>query len=166
MLWRTFDTQRLEVRFDSPDAPGAFPHLPSDLEARRRFAPGEGNTGTARFGDQEFDLGFAVAGPGALYMSGQKLRDNLVALAEEARAADVRFLLLTYPSRRPAFVEATRFIRLAAEASGAELVDATALFQPLCPEDACPEYLFPDHHPRAAGYRQIAEALLARLRPR
>jgi hypothetical protein len=48
-------------------------------------------------------------------------------------------------------------------ASGADLVDNSPAFRELCPKTDCPDYLFPDHHPNAGGYRVMAEAIVRHL---
>ena len=43
------------------------------------------------------------------------------------------------------------------------MIDLTSVFRPLCPEQDCPKYLFPDQHPNANGYRIVAETIVERL---
>jgi hypothetical protein len=71
---------------------------------------------------------------------------------------------MTYPSRfKPAYQTANRLIRQTAKGSGIELVDLELVFEDVCPDEECPEFLFPDHHPRARGYHVIAETLVEHL---
>ncbi len=124
----------------------------------------EGERGTARFGDAEFDLGWVRAGHGELDREGEKLIENIGALAAQTGAYGADFLLLTYASRFSVYREANRTIRRAARASGARLIDLSKAFEPLCPEKDCPRHLFPDHHPNASGYQVIAKTIAAQLR--
>ena len=62
---------------------------------------------------------------------------------------------------------ASRIIELArsvSEETGRPIVDHEAHFQELCPEPRCQELLYPDQHPRAEGYRIMAETLVETLR--
>ena len=71
---------------------------------------------------------------------------------------------MTYASRRTVYATASQRLRDAALASEAEIVDNGPIFLELCPETDCPEYLFPDHHPNANGYRVMAESIVRKLR--
>jgi lysophospholipase L1-like esterase len=112
----------------------------------------------------EFELGFAKAEHGEIFRPDEALEENRGSLAADAEAFGAAIVLMTYPSRFSAYRTANRIIQRFAEASGAPLIDLEEVFLPVCPERDCPQLLFPDHHPRAAGYRLIAETVVAHLR--
>jgi hypothetical protein len=60
--------------------------------------------------------------------------------------------------------QASNHARTVASEDGTRLVDLAAVFDPLCPKEPCPDWILPDHHPSANGYRRIAETLVAELR--
>jgi lysophospholipase L1-like esterase len=172
MVRRAFDTRRLDVAFEGPALPGgAGPNWKELLRDRenelpRRKLTGQdsgGRRGTATFGDEEFDLGFRQATPGTLSRPGEKLQANIEQMVGVAKESGARILLMTYASMRPVYATASERIRDAAEESGGELVENGATFREICPKSDCPDYLFPDHHPNASGYRVIAEAIVRHL---
>jgi len=115
-----------------------------------------------RVGELEFEMGFAAAGPG-FEGDGAGLRENLERIARLARDAGSSLYLMTYPSQRNYYVFANQAITAFAAETGTPLIDLGAVFAPSCPQNACPEKLFPDGHPNASGYRIVAETILARL---
>ncbi len=159
------------------------------LLLRRRFdraelevgmLEGEGTdagAGFVRFGDREFSLGRrpdaglqeAKAGPGRTERRafeagvGRALAENLGGVLAVARSRDVELVLMTYPSSSRAYGAANAALRAAAAGIGARLLDLEQRFRPLCRAPGCPEWLYPDQHPRAAGYRVVAESLVAVL---
>jgi lysophospholipase L1-like esterase len=147
MVQRALDTRELAVTFEPIADPGVL--------ARK---------GKAHFGDVEFELGFAKAEHGEIFRPDEALEENRGSLAADAEAFGAAIVLMTYPSRFSAYRTANRIIQRFAEASGAPLIDLEEVFLPVCPERDCPQLLFPDHHPRAAGYRLIAETVVAHLR--
>jgi lysophospholipase L1-like esterase len=157
-LFRTFSTTQFDVSFDDRQDDG------TRGDANRR-----GATGTARFGDAEFSLGWvpiAAEAKHELQDAPQQLEANLKELSAQAKAFDTDFWLLTYPTHFQVYQHANKVIRRSANASDIQLVDMEELFSPLCPKHACPDYLFQDQHPNAAGYRLMAETLMLRLRDR
>lgn len=155
MLQRVLRREELEVEFD-----------PATGRNTR--------TGRARFGDREFELG---------WVRGQRVEDGkqiderpeapLVLLAEnlhrivvQVEASGAEVVLLTYASRTPLYEDANQIIRQVARASGARLIDLSAAVEVACPQLPCEEIFFEDDHPRAAGYRLIAETIIETLAPR
>ena len=57
----------------------------------------------------------------------------------------------------------TAAMRAIAAGSGTPLVDLGRVFETICPELLCPEWLYEDQHPRVAGYRLVAETINERL---
>src|SRR5262249_17744529 len=121
------------------------------------------SSGTARYGDVEFPMGFAKA-PGQADHD-ERLVENLRAVADTARAFGAEPVFMTYPSRMWNYGDAGRLIRIAAGDSKTRLIDLAAVFDPVCPSEPCPEWLYQDHHPTARGYQLIAETLVRQLGP-
>lgn len=120
-----------------------------------------GSSGKARYGDIEFTLGFRE-GP-RQDDHDRRLEENLRALAEYARAFGVEPVFMTYPSRMWNYGDASRFIRAAAADGDTRLIDLAAVFEPECPNEPCPDWLYADHHPTVRGYHLIAETLVREL---
>jgi lysophospholipase L1-like esterase len=120
-----------------------------------------GSSGVARFGDVEFEMGWKKASRRGDHDA--RLVANLGALADTARAFGAEPVFMTYPSRMWNYGDAGRLTRDAAAASGVRLIDLAGVFEPLCPKEPCPQWLYPDHHPTADGYRKIAETLVHEL---
>lgn len=118
--------------------------------------------GMARFGDESFELGWLQRPDFSTPKSvlEQESRADLLAIADEARRADVRLVLLTYPAEVELYRAANEHLRALAHETGLPLVDLGARFRRDCPDDACTAYFFPDHHPNAAGYQRAAELLV------
>jgi lysophospholipase L1-like esterase len=116
----------------------------------------------ARVGDLEFEMGFVKAEPG-LSGDAEGLKNNLRRLVELARAAETPLYLMTYPSSGDFHAPANQAIRDAAFETETPLIDLTVVFQPICPTGNCPDVLFPDGHPKASGYKIVAETIIERL---
>jgi lysophospholipase L1-like esterase len=119
----------------------------------------------ARVGDREFEMGFVKSPPGE---AGNKedLRNHLLRLIAIAREAERPLYLMTYPMNDRFYHTANRVIEAVAEETGTPLIDLTAVFKGICPRRECPAILFPDGHPKAPGYRIVAEAIARRLERR
>jgi len=141
MLRRAFDHRRVELVYESRQDGGA--------------------RGSARYGDVEFAMGFEKAPRQADH--DERLLENLRAVAEVARANGAEPVFMTYPSRMWNYGDAGRLIRIAAGDTHTHLVDLAAVFDPVCPNEPCPEWLYKDHHPTAQGYELIAETLVREL---
>jgi lysophospholipase L1-like esterase len=116
----------------------------------------------ARIGDLEFDMGFVKAGKG-LQGDGTALKENLRRLAEQARVAGSPLYFMTYPSQQDFYRPANDVIRAAAGDFGIPLIDLAETFAPICPTVECPETFFEDGHPKAPGYRIVAESVIRQL---
>jgi lysophospholipase L1-like esterase len=121
-----------------------------------------GSSGRARFGEVEFAMGWEEAARQPDHDA--RLLENLGALADIARSFGAEPVFMTYPSRMWNYGDASRFLRSAAAAAGVRLIDLADVFAPLCPQEPCPQWLYPDHHPTAGGYQKIAETLVRELR--
>ena len=113
----------------------------------------------ARVGDLEFDQGFVTAAPG-LQGDSVALEANLRRLIEQARAAETPIYLMSYPTTTNFYTSASEAISAVALETGAPLIDLAAIFEPLCPTVDCPDMLYEDGHPKASGYRIVAEAIM------
>lgn len=123
----------------------------------------EGGRHRARVAGQEFEMGFSKASEG---MRGDRraLREHLRTLSEQARRGGTQLYFMTYPARFKQYSRTNPPIRDVAAQTGTPLIDLTEVFEPLCPEQTCPEYLLrDDHHPNERGYRVVAETIAARL---
>lgn len=123
-------------------------------------------TGTGRYqvrvGDQEIEMGY-TAGASDLRGSLASLERNLRRLVELAQEGGRTLYLMTYPTKQNPFLTASMVIKAVAEATGTPLIDLTALFARICPQRDCPETVFEDGHPKAPGYRIVAETIADRL---
>ena len=120
-----------------------------------------GSAGVARYGGAEFAMGWSED-------HGQRdneaeLEADLRGLADLVRAFGAEPVFMTYPSRMSNYGGASRAIRAAAADSATRLVDLAAVFESVCPTEPCPNWLYPDHHPTAAGYAVIAQTLVREL---
>jgi lysophospholipase L1-like esterase len=125
----------------------------------------EGARHKARLGDQEFEMGFLKAAQG-LQGDQESLKRNLRRLVEAARDSGVPVYLMTYPAREGFYGPTNSLIGAAARDTGTPLIDLAETFAPVCPTPACPDLLFPDGHPKAVGYRIVAETIVKRLAQR
>lgn len=141
MLGRAYDQRQLEVVY------------PVSIDG--------GSAGVARYGDVEIPLGFRKASRQSDHDAA--LTENLGALAELVRDSGATPVFMTYPSRMWNYGDAGRFIREVANSSDTRLVDLAAVFEPVCPQEPCEEWLYKDHHPTAQGYRLIVETLVREL---
>jgi lysophospholipase L1-like esterase len=122
-----------------------------------------GSSGTARYGDVEFALGWKplVHNRGAdTYV---ELETNLRTLADIVRSHGAEPVFLTYGSGMWNYGDASTAMRKAAAADGVRLIDAAPPIAAVCPVEPCSDWLYADHHPTAAGYRLIAEEVLRSL---
>ncbi len=133
--------------------------------------------GSARFGDQEFDLGWRKVPAGGVG-GGEptvEIRNNLVKLAADAADFGTKLVFLTYAADSHFYFLANNAIRAAAVATHTPLIEVAAVLKKTCsiPEGAdalkgpfatCPE-LFPDQHPTALGNERVASILVDQLGP-
>jgi lysophospholipase L1-like esterase len=125
----------------------------------------EGGGATLEYGDRRVELGwqkrYDQAEVGEPEVSAELVR-NLVAIAEAARAAGVRLLLLTYPAERDFYFHADLQLRRAASETSTTLVDLAQRFRASCPEGRC-DLLYDDQHPTASGHELAARHLVEEL---
>ena len=123
----------------------------------------EGGEHRVRFGGEEFAMGWSKA-PQGLQGDADDLRQNLRTLVAQAEAGGTQPYLMSYPARHSFYTVTNPVIWEVTEETGTPLINLTEVFEPICPEEACPDYLLPDnHHPNAFGYQLIAETITARL---
>ena len=142
MIRRTVQADEVEVLYSRPEAP--------DL-----------GRGVIRYGEREFDLTWTGRSGHPVADWHLMLRTNIEAMADEARKAGIRLLLLTYASEGRAYGAANKVIRATARATETPLIDLGAAFRASCPDGSCPDLLFRDQHPTAKGYRRAATTILA-----
>ena len=123
------------------------------------FEKGEG---TIRAGGREFELGWTAEIGDRETVSAQ-LRDNLRELVRVSRGFPSQLVLMTYPGHFRYYSLANPAIREIAKETGVPLIDLAKEFTALCPQFACPEWLFEDQHPKGAGYRRVAEIIVSKL---
>lgn len=138
-----------------------------EIEARPPAGLQRGE-GTARFGDERFELGWTQRNGAAAEVDAieQQIRLDLRAIADEAQRVGVRLVLVTYPSEAAFYGFANSTLRAFASETGLPLVDLAASFRTECPDVACSGYFQPDQHPNAAGHARAAEILLESLEER
>lgn len=156
LLRRALDAREVEIVMDR-DRPAEPP--PPTPDQRRRLLRRDHRL---RYGVEEFEMGFVAAKEG-LRGDRESLVRNLRTLVAQAEQAEIRLYLMSYPARDKLYTVVNPTIREIAQSTDAPFVDLTAVFQGLCPERECPEFLFADGHPNAAGYRIVAETLVGRL---
>lgn len=120
-----------------------------------------GERATVRIGGAEFSMGWRT-GP-VTQLHRWKLRSNLWAIAETARAFATPIAFVTYPSEQASYGVANEEIRSVAGVGSAILVDTVPLFRQYCPSEPCPEFLYGDHHPTARGHEIVADSVMHRL---
>ncbi|MEO8755382.1 MAG: SGNH/GDSL hydrolase family protein [Casimicrobiaceae bacterium] len=94
-----------------------------------------------------------------------ELQRNLELMSDEARQAEVKLVLLTYPSEQPDYRFANAVVRTTAARIHRPLVDLGAEFLRRCPDRSCPDLFLPDHHPTAKGYEIVASVIAHDLTP-
>ena len=70
---------------------------------------------------------------------------------------------MTYPSKQNPYITASMVIQEVAKETGTPLIDLLEVFAKVCPKTDCPDTVFPDGHPKAPGYRIVAETIADRL---
>jgi lysophospholipase L1-like esterase len=131
------------------------------LDHHEGFDRGEGRL---LLGEEEIDVSWARS---TLPRATEYREDRAEHLRRIARLADergARLFLMTYPARVWPYSDANESLRAVARATGRPLVDQEAHFRSLCADPACEKLLYPDHHPRAEGYRIMAEQIVEALR--
>ena len=136
------------------------PTLDMEIPAPSVSTHGEGK---ARYGDAEFDLSWTVQ-PGGVKDWVDRLKTNLATMASQVRMAGVMPVFVTYPSELQIYGPVSDIIREIAQSTGTRLADVGSAFRTSCPNKTCPDVLFEDGHPKAAGYQIVAGILRDDLR--
>jgi lysophospholipase L1-like esterase len=115
-----------------------------------------------RIGEREIEMPFTV------WRSGERgsleaLSRNLRRIIQLARDGNRSVYLMTYPSKQNPYLTASMVIEQVAQKTGTPLIDLLRVFAKVCPKTDCPDTVFPDGHPKAPGYRIVAEAIADRL---
>jgi lysophospholipase L1-like esterase len=119
----------------------------------------------ATFGDQTFELGFSRNAEPEWKDSYGAMGGNLEEMVRRARNEETTLVLMTYPAQQvPSFyASANQRIRDVARWTETPLVDLGKAFRSRCADVVCSELLFRDQHPKAAGYRIVAEEVTEKL---
>jgi lysophospholipase L1-like esterase len=115
-----------------------------------------------RVGDREIEMGFE-AGQSSRSGGLGGLRRNLERIVQLARDRNRTLYLMTYPSKQNPYITASMVIQQVARETGTPLIDLLEVFAKVCPKTDCPDTVFPDGHPKPAGYRIVAEAIAEQL---
>jgi lysophospholipase L1-like esterase len=116
-----------------------------------------------RAGDREFEMGYTAGESADIGEDIAGLRRNLRRIIRLARDAKRPLYLMNYPTKQNPYLTASMVIGDVAVETGTPLIDLTAEFARICPKRDCPETVFQDGHPKAAGYRIVAETIAERL---
>ena len=156
MVRRAFEVRQLDVTADPPTG----------------FERGHG---IARFGKDEFDLGWTKIPEGGVpdWEPTGPLEKNLQTLAIQAAEFGTKLIFLTYAADSLSYSWANKIIRRIAKTSSTRLIDVAAVLKPSCPVPVgsgvftgpgadCPE-LFPDQHPTVKGHERVARVLAQQL---
>jgi lysophospholipase L1-like esterase len=130
------------------------PRLPAGVDEHQGFET------TARYGPDAFALGWQVA----LQPDWARVfAEHVLAMRSAAGVRGVRFVLLTYASDLPFYRYPNKVIRQTAADLEVPLIDIGAQVRSRCAEVPCDDLFFPDGHPTAAGYTQMAAMVAAWL---
>jgi lysophospholipase L1-like esterase len=122
---------------------------------------GNDRLGVVHVGRTRFDLaGTDRVAPSLRANWRSELQENLRAMAADATAADVAFVVLTYASDHTLYGLANRVIT---PMTYLRVIDVADGFARACAHDGCPELFLADQHPTAAGYELAAAIVFARL---
>lgn len=145
MLRRAFDHRQLQVDYPVHSHGGA--------------------RGRARFGDVEFSLGWmpGIRRPGGDAESYRQLKSNLRQLVDIIRSYGAEPVFLTYGSALWNYGDASRAMRITAADNGVRVIDTASAVRDSCAAEPCPEWLYEDHHPTAAGHHMMAEKIVRTL---
>jgi lysophospholipase L1-like esterase len=149
---------RLFYLFQRGREAAAAPEVILDPDAR----VATGGRHKIRLGDREIEMGFA-AGQSAEGGGLAGLRRNLRRIVQLAQDQQRSLYLMTYPSKQNPYITASMVIEEVAEETGTPLIDLLGVFAKVCPKTDCPDTVFPDGHPKAPGYRLVAETIAERL---
>lgn len=93
----------------------------------------------------------------------QRTRRDLVTIVERARAAGATPVLMTYAGQHPHSIPMNEAARLAAQETGALLVDNDVRFREYVARYGYSALMFEDSHPAEAGYQLVARDALSDL---
>jgi lysophospholipase L1-like esterase len=132
---------------------------------------GWARSGVIRYGSEEFqiqnpdhDVSTASKNAPDGATASTTLAKNLGQMLNDTDDRGVELAFLTYPSSRLYYGMANAIMRRVARARGASLIEIQKRFEKICRDEECAEYLFPDHHANAEGYRVIAKTVQHWLR--
>lgn len=116
------------------------------------------------FGEHRFELGWKQKKHALVREAEADLRKNLRTLLKLSESYSATIVLMTYPGQLGYYKIANEAIRTVAKENGVPLIDLERVFRPLCPKENCMEWLHSDQHPKAVGYKVVAETIAKQLR--
>jgi lysophospholipase L1-like esterase len=134
----------------------------SEVELTLTREDEQGKRYELRVGDRRFDSEWTRKSSYDADADALALARNLASLVERSRSRGIALYVMTYPSGRVPYVQANRVIAEAVQEPG-RVFDLRGAFESRCETPECPELLFEDGHPNAAGYRLVAETLVEAL---
>jgi lysophospholipase L1-like esterase len=132
----------------------------SQVEVRLTREDEQGKRYELRVGDRRFDSEWTRKSSYDVEADALALETNLASLVERSRIRGVALYVMTYPSGRVPYVQANRVIEETPLREPGRGIDLHRAFESRCETPDCPELLFEDGHPNAAGYRLVAETIV------
>lgn len=96
--------------------------------------------------------------------NGEIVGRNMALVGSLVRQADSELLVLTYASHSHFYGQVNRALRHVATDYDLPLLDIEPGISAQCPDDACTAFFFPDYHPNAEGYRQMARLIASKIK--
>lgn len=116
-----------------------------------------------QYGEKEFAIGVKF-GSAQISEPMLKLRDNLFSIAAVAKKKDVKVLFVTYMNNGPLFASVNKQYRNLGRNGQQYVIDLSDFYEKNCQTGSnCSAYFFPDMHPNAAGYHEMAIRVMPAL---
>jgi lysophospholipase L1-like esterase len=116
-----------------------------------------------QYGEKEFAIG-AKFGSEKISEPMPRLRDNLFSIASFAKEKDIKVLFVTYMNNGPLFASVNGQYKILGKKGRQTVLDLSDFYEKNCQSGLeCNAYFFPDMHPNAAGYREMAVRIMPAL---